>query len=305
MARPIVTEDIHQIEKLVADVVGNSGPLQIERMGGLTNHSYKVQLENNSLYAVRIPGDGTEDMIDRHDEETSTRLACDLGIDAELLYFGPNGAKVTAYIEDAETMTPETMVLPENMVQAARILYKLHHCGVDTQVSFEVFDMAADYERIIEKNHVDLFEDYTEVRQQVMEIKAEIDQLCHPKKVPCHNDPLCANWVQGRSQMYLIDWEYAGMNDGLWDVADVSIEAGYDSAQDEALLRAYFQTETVDELTRRHFTANKIYVDFLWTLWAKTRVPFDGQEMEDWASDRYLRLKQNLEYYRSMSRKVR
>lgn len=86
------------------------------------------------------------------------------------------------------------------------------------------------------------------------------------------------------------------MNDAMWDLADVSIEAEYDREQDERLLAYYFE-RVVDDSVRRHFLANKIYLDYLWTLWAKTRVPYDGQPMEDWAAERYARLKKNLEEY--------
>ena len=61
MARPIVKEDVQKIQKLVADVLGLDGPIDIERMGGLTNHTYKVRVETGKLYAIRIPGDGTEE----------------------------------------------------------------------------------------------------------------------------------------------------------------------------------------------------------------------------------------------------
>ena len=50
-----------------------------------------------------------------------------------------------------------------------------------------------------------------------------------------------------------------------------------------------------------HFMANKVFVDFLWTLWAKTRVPYDGQSMEDWAGSRYRRLKANIAVAKAMS----
>ena len=79
-------------------------------------------------------------------------------------------------------------------------------------------------------------------------------------------------------------------------LADVSIEAGFDAALDRQLLTAYLGHEpTVVE--EKHFLASKIYVDFLWTLWAKTRVPYDGQPMEDWALERYTRLKGFVEAY--------
>ena len=125
------------------------------------------------------------------------------------------------------------------------------------------------------------------------------DEEFEIKKVPCHNDPLCENWVKS-GKMYLIDWEYAGMNDGMWDLADISIEAKYDAALDEQLLEAYFERE-IDVNDRKHFLAAKIYVDYLWTLWAKARVPYDGQSMKDWALERYTRLKRNLVEYQRAS----
>ena len=132
-----------------------------------------------------------------------------------------------------------------------------------------------------------------------MAIKAEIDKAIDIKKVPCHNDPLCENWVEGNGRMYLIDWEYAGMNDGMWDLADVSIEAGFDEACDDLLLKAYMGKEP-SIMDKKHFLASKIYVDYLWTLWAKARVPYDGQPMEDWAVERYTRLKSFVADYKKL-----
>ncbi len=66
----------------------------------MTNHSYKVTLENGEELLVRIPGDGTEEMINRLDERKSTQLACDLHIDSDLYYFGDDGKKVMKFIHD-------------------------------------------------------------------------------------------------------------------------------------------------------------------------------------------------------------
>ena len=73
-----------------------------------------------------------------------------------------------------------------------------------------------------------------------------------------------------------------------------------DAALDEQLLEAYFERE-IDVNDRKHFLAAKIYVDYLWTLWAKARVPYDGQSMKDWALERYTRLKRNLVEYQRAS----
>ena len=299
MAREIISADIPVVKELMLKALGTDEYADLSRMGGLTNHTYKVTMNDGAEYVVRIPGEGTEEMIVRKDEMVSTKLACDLGVDAEVLYFGEDGSKVTKYIKNAITMSSETLHEQKHIEQMAEIFKKMHTCGVDTKVPFEVFEMAASYEKIIFDKNVAMFDDYDEIKAQVMKVKSEIDSAIDVKKVPCHNDALCENWVEGDGRMYLIDWEYAGMNDGMWDLADVSIEAGFDADHDRKFLIAYLgkAPETINE---KHFLANKIYVDFLWTLWAKARVPYDGQPMEDWAVERYTRLKGFIEDYKNI-----
>lgn len=299
MAKEIIREDIPKIEALLTEVLGNAQYTDLSRMGGLTNHTYKVTMADGGEFVVRIPGEGTEELIVRSDEMVSTKLACELGVDAKMLYFGKDGSKVTEYIPDAITMSAETLHEPRHIEQVAEIFKKMHTCGADTGVPFEVFEMAEGYERIIFDKAVPMFDDYDAIKAEVMAIKSEIDAAVDTKKVPCHNDPLCENWVEGGGRMYLIDWEYAGMNDGMWDVADVSIEAGFDAECDSLLLREYLEREP-DVTDEKHFLASKIYVDYLWTLWAKARVPYDGQPMEDWAEERYTRLKSFIEAYRNI-----
>ena len=299
MAKEIIIDDIPIVKELMLKVLGTDKYADLSRMGGLTNHTYKVTLENGKEYVVRIPGEGTEEVIVRSDEQISTKLACDLGVDAKMLYFGEDGSKVTEYIKNAVTMSADSLKNPERIKQIAEIFIKMHTCGVDTKVPFEVFEMAASYEKVIDDNNVDMFDDYNEIKATVMKIKAEIDNAIDIKKVPCHNDALCENWVLGDGKMYLIDWEYAGMNDGMWDIADVSIEAGFDAKYDKMLLSAYLEREP-EIIDEKHFLASKIYVDYLWTLWAKMRVPYDGQPMEDWATERYTRLKGFIEEYNNI-----
>lgn len=299
MAKEIIREDVPKIKELTLKVLGTDSYVDLSRMGGLTNHTYKVTLASGDEYVVRIPGLGTEEMIVRSDEMVSTKLACDLGVDAELLYFGENGAKITRFIKNAVTMSSETLHQPKHIEQVADIFKRMHTCEADTKVPFEVFEMAEGYEKIIYDKNVDMFDDYGEVKAEVMRIKTETDAAIDIKKVPCHNDPLCENWVEGDGRMYLIDWEYAGMNDGMWDLADVSIEAGFDEACDKMMLRAYLGKEP-DVTNEKHFLANKIYVDYLWTLWAKARVPYDGKPMEDWATERYTRLKTFIKAYKEI-----
>ena len=272
--------DQEWINKLVNEIFPNSSIKSIQRLGGLTNRSYKVKLDNGKPYVVRLPGEGTSD----------------LEVDTKLLYFGDDGVKISDYIDNAITCDAEKLREIQSIKDVAHIFHTLHTCGKDTGVKFEVFEMAKNYEDIINKYHVDMYDDYQVIKNTIMKIKSVVDEASIIKKVPCHNDSLCENWVYGNDRLYLIDWEYAGMNDGMWDLADVSIEADYSPENDTLLLSEYFG-RAPSEIERHRFIANKLYLDYLWTLWGKTRVPFDGESMEEYALQRYLRLKKNIKIF--------
>lgn len=292
----IIEEDVLQIKGLLSTAFDISDYQDIERLGGLTNHTYKITLENGTAYAVRLPGEGTEELIDRANEEISTKLACKLGIDTRLLLFGEHGEKITTFIEGAQTMSPKAFCDSNIMKKAAETLRILHTCGENTGVSFDVFDMAAGYEEIISANRVSVFEGYGEIKKTISHIRENVSAY-GVSLVPCHNDPLCENWVLGRNgKLYLIDWEYAGMNDAMWDLADASIEAAFTEKQDAEFLHYYFG-RTPEYHEKLRFCANKLYLDYLWSLWGKARVPFDGEPMERYGQERFERLKNNLQQY--------
>ena len=301
LVRNIEEKDIPELHDLMKSVFNDGEWKDIIRLGGMTNHSYKITRWNGEEFLARIPGEGTEELINRLDERKSTMLACSLDIDSPLLYFGDDGRKVMKFIHDPQPMNEEVMRKKENLLQAAKIFRKLHTCGSDTGVPFEVFEMAGLYERIILKDHVVLYNDYSEVKQTVMAIKEELDEKERVQKVPCHNDSLMGNWVlDGEGRLYLIDWEYSGMNEPMWDLSCLSIEADYTEKNDDDLLNAYYGRKA-DIEEKKRFAASKLYVDFLWTLWGLTRVPYDGQFMQDYADFRYARLKDNIVKYRSMN----
>lgn len=300
LVRQIEEKDIPLIKELLKKVFSNDEYLEMERLGGMTNHSYRIRRNDGEDYLVRIPGEGTEEMIVRSDEKRSTELACKLGIDSELLYFGDDGKKVMRFIKNPQHMDESVMKKSENIQQAADIFRRLHNCGENTGVRFEVFEMADDYEKLILDKGVKLYDDYSDVRKTVMQIKSEVDNGVMAPRVPCHNDSLVGNWVlDEKNKLYLIDWEYSGMNEAMWDLSCLSIEIGYSDEEDTKLLNAYYLREaTIDE--RKKFVAAKMYVDFLWTLWGLTRVPYDGKFMQDYADDRYARLKKNIEIYKNI-----
>jgi len=109
LKREIEQADLPKLSDLLTLVFGNSEYVDIRRLGGMTNHSYKITRKDGQEYLVRIPGDGTEEMINRVDERKSTELACKLQIDSELLYFGDDGRKVMRFIRNPRPMDEEVM----------------------------------------------------------------------------------------------------------------------------------------------------------------------------------------------------
>lgn len=301
LVREIEQEDLPKLAELLTKVFGDAEYVDIARLGGMMNHSYKITRADGQEYLCRIPGEGTEDLINRADERKSTELACKLGIDTELLYFDEGGRKVMRFVKDPQENSLAIMRRSENLTQAAAIFRKLHNCGVDTGVPFEVFETAAQYEKVIRDGGVALYDDYDEVKQTVMDIKAAVDATGVAPKVPCHNDCLVGNWViGGDGKLWLVDWEFSGMNEPMWDLSCLSIEHDYTPENDTELLEAYYgRPATVDE--QKRFVAAKLYVDYLWTLWGLTRVPYDGAFMQEYADNRYARLKANIEAYKQLA----
>ena len=300
LIREIVENDIPILKTMLMSVFGNDDYVDLKRLEGMTNHSYCVTRNDGKQYLLRIPGEGTEEMINRTDERKSTELACSLGIDSKLLFFSDDGRKVMEYIRNTQPMNEDVMKKEKNIKQVAEIFNKLHHCGVDTGVRFEVFEMADLYEKIITNGGVKFYDDYEEVKNTIMNIKKEIDEEFHPIKVPCHNDCLLGNWILDENgKLFLVDWEYSGMNEAMWDLSCFSIETNYSKENDNMLLKEYFGRDA-SVLETKYFIAAKMYVDFLWTLWGLTRVPFDGEFMQEYADNRYNRLKKNIETYKNI-----
>ena len=203
------------------------------------------------------------------------------------------------FVHNPQPMSEEVMRKKENIFMAAEIYHKLHFCGVDTGIRFEVFEMADLYERIIREKGVAFYDDYDEVKKVVLDIKAEVDRSGEAVRVPCHNDAIVGNWILGENgKLYLVDWEYSGMGEAMWDLSCLSIEADYSAENDRELLSAYYGRQPNLEEEKRFYAA-KLYVDYLWTLWGLARIPFDGQFMREYADMRYSRLKNNIEVYKT------
>ncbi|MEG0775125.1 phosphotransferase [Clostridium sp.] len=286
---------IEQIKNDVVDAikVNYKDITSVVPFGGMTNKNFKVTISGED-YVLRIPGNGTEEMINRLEEIDNVETVKVLGIDAEIVYFGrENGIKIAKYIEDAETLNGKTAKREENMKLTSAVLKTLHTSNIVFKNRFDVFKKIEEYEVLLEKAKGKNYEDYYEVKEKVMALKAlqeDLDlEIC-----PCHNDGVPENFIKsGEDKIYLIDWEYSGMNDPMWDLAAHSIECNFSEDDEELFLSFYFNGE-VKEKYRKRILINKICQDFLWSTWTNIKEA-KGDDFGTYGIDRYNRAKENLE----------
>ncbi|MBL4749508.1 MAG: phosphotransferase family protein [Amylibacter sp.] len=255
---------------------------KITRLGGLTNLVHLVETGAQKVI-VRIPGEGTEEYIDRATEIANAKAAYRAGVSAEVLWAdAKTGVMISEAIQNIETMTPDLFSTRlGSPARAGMALAKLHNSGEVFEFRFELFAMIDDYLKILSTKDVNLPDGYHEIVKAADPVKAAL--AANPASLaPCHCDPLCENFLDDGDKMWIVDWEYSGMNDPLWDVGDLSVEAGMDTAQDMALMEAYFcGAPTAAEHGR--VVIYKAMCDLLWTLWGLIQHADDNPAEDFWA----------------------
>lgn len=233
-----------------------------ERMGGLTNRVYRL-----GDLVLRLPGMGTEDYIDREAEAVSARAAAAAGVSPEVIHADPaSGIMVTRFIDGTQTMSPQAFRSRKGSpARAGRILAQLHRSGAVFPARFELFAMIDDYLGHLAGKDVALPQGYHQVLDEAQAVRAALAARPLPL-LPCHCDPLCENFLDTGDRMWVVDWEYCGMNDPMWDLGDLSVEAGFDAGQDAEMLHAYFNGPP-SAADHGRMVIYKAMCDLLWTLW--------------------------------------
>ncbi|HEY7625768.1 MAG TPA: choline kinase family protein [Ilumatobacteraceae bacterium] len=251
-----------------------------ERLAGLTNLNYRVEVDDDA-YVLRIPGPGTGEYINRGDEEVAARSAAAADVNAEVVFFDPrDGLMVTRFIDGATTMSGETFGDLQAVERAARVLRRLHTTAQPFATDFKLFDMIDEYKTLLRSKGATLPDGYDDVQRRAEHIRAQLE-AAPVALAPCHCDPLCENFLDTGERMYLIDYEYAGNNDPMWDLGDFSVEAGFSPEQDAALLRAYFDGEAPAG-ERGRMIAYKALCDLLWTLWGVIQLVNENPADDFW-----------------------
>ena len=187
--------------------------------GGLTNYNYIMEIHGKA-YVVREPGVMTDKMLNRPVEQVNNMIASGLGVNSVCVYFDEKtGIKISEYVHHGQNFAVLNPNAPECTRAVAALLKTLHASPKPFQ---NVFDWEAEllkYEHIVQDLNGQLFSDYPHLKSELLRfIKENVTSL---ELLPCHNDTVPENFLMdtATNRPYLIDWEYAGMNDPTWDIA--------------------------------------------------------------------------------------
>jgi thiamine kinase-like enzyme len=275
--------------RLVADVpaIANAATVSVAMLpGGLSNTNYLVTADGE-MFVVRHGCDNAESLgIDRGREEAATRLAHDAGFAPEVVAFlQPEGHAVIRYLPDAKPPTIEQFRAREMVVRVALRMRDVHALPSIEGV-FDPFVVIDHWSAILEQRGTRLPARLGGLVDLVAIADTERRVLAHDELALCHNDPHHLNFLDDGS-LWLIDWEYAGMGDPLYDLAGVGLKL--DREGQDLLLRTYYG-EVTPELRRGLDLMIPVYL--CWnTMWCLIQVEEGVVDFDYFAlADEYLDL---------------
>lgn len=280
----IPMEHISRIFKMVHEIPAFQAGAQIQKIevlpGGLTNNNYKVTIDDIT-YALRLAGEGTMEYLDRPAEKHNAQLMSDILVNAPIIYYdATTGNQVCKYIDDSITLHPQDFKTNHYIQLAANVFKKYHTSGKTFISAFNPLHETFNYRELLKKKNAAFYAG-AELMEEKLDAIATILKKCPPQIAPCHNDPLCENWLDDKKNFYLIDWEYGGMNDPLFDLGALSIEAALDDEQERYLLKEYFGGALTEQQWGM-LIINKFLCDALWSYWAVLQIAAGKSYDEYW-----------------------
>ena len=212
--------------------------------GGMSNYTYVVECQGKK-YTYRVPGKFAEKFVDREEEWANIQEVNRLELNNITEYVEiRSGEKLAEYVEGTIMSTTDVVSYNEMSVKA---LKKIHNSDMKFKDYNAFGRLDADQNYCLETGYV-FPQEYLDLRKKLDAIRATQTNV---PKVPCHCDYQPTNLVISGDKLYVLDWEFAGMNDPFYDIACYG-NVGFDKAL--ALLEAYVgHKPTKEELQRLYF----------------------------------------------------
>ena len=268
---------------------------------GMTNRSFLFRInkgEKAGKYIMRIPGEGTDQLIDRAAEALVYKTISGFSLCDDPVYINPqNGYKITAFLEDVRTCDSDDV---DDLKKCMTLLKKFHHMKLSVPHTFDIFKEIDFYENLWEGDP-SMYEDYAKTKENVLSLKPFLDGL---EKDWCltHIDANQDNFLFYKTEegqgLQLTDWEYAGMQDPHVDVAMFCIYAMYNKEQIDRLIDIYFDGQC-DRITRAKIYAYIAMCGLLWSNWCEYKRKL-GVEFGEYSLSQYQYAKDYYQYTKEL-----
>lgn len=234
---------------------------------GMTNRSFLFSCKDKK-YIMRIPGEGTDQLINRRQEAAVYQTIAGRRICDEIAYINPeNGYKITEYLEGARVCDAEK---EEDLQKCMKKLREFHGQKLRVDHSFDLFGQMEYYESLWEGTP-SAYKDYEKTKAHVLQLKDYIEANAG-ERVLTHIDAVPDNFLfveeNGKEEIRLIDWEYAGMQDPHVDIAMFCIYSLYKKEQVDHLIDLYFEGNC-DDRTRIKIYCYIAVCGLLWSNWCE------------------------------------
>jgi thiamine kinase-like enzyme len=261
VSNPPSAQDLERIAERVPDLRGY--PLRAEPLpGGLTNLNYRIHGAPQE-YVLRVTGEAEMLGADREAEYAATVMAGGLGIGPQVLaYLRPEKILITRFI-DGLGVPPEQMRTTTMLGQVAATLQRLH-AGPGVSATFSAFGIVETYRDNARWLGVALPEAFHWSWERAEEMRVAL-QASAPEPCLCHNDLLNANFLLEHGRLLIVDWEYSGMGDPFFDLANFSTNHDLSEDDDRTLLRAYLGRVRERDFARVRLL--RIMSDFREAMW--------------------------------------
>ena len=259
---------------------------------GMTNRSFLFNCAGHK-YIFRIPGEGTDKLINRREEYDVYQQIKDRGICDKVIYMNPeNGYKITKFIEGSRNCDAYNEA---DIKACMEFLKAFHQLKLTVRHEFDLFGQIEYYEGL--RGDQSAYHDYTTVKNHVFELKEFIDSL---SKEYCltHIDAVPDNFIITGNDIHLIDWEYAAMQDPHVDIAMFAIYSLYDKEQTDSLIDIYFE-EKCDIETRAKIYAYVAVCGLLWSNWCEYKRKL-GVEFGEYSLRQYRYAKDYYKYAKEL-----
>ena len=249
--------------------------------GGITNHNFTVS-DLRGTYVVRLGADIKAHGIMRFNELAASQAAEKASVSPRVVYH-EHGVLVLDFIEGRTLSAADIRANPfaaMDLIATAHREMAVHLQG--PLLTFWPFHVVQNYLTELQKLDSKKCANFGALWPKIGHLRSIVGQI---SLVFCHNDLLAANFIDDGKRLWLIDWDYAGFNSPLFDLANFSTNSELNQAAERAVLARYFG-RAPDALLLRQFNAMRcmsLLREALWSMVSEitSTIDFDYESYTD------------------------